>query len=69
MMDGLDVKSDLSIYEGTVSALHDKSNGGMILKKRQLAVSCDQRLYAELGRDLVTACCSVWEESPCRSLM
>ena len=32
-MDGLDVKSDLSIYEGTVSALHDKSNGGMILKK------------------------------------
>jgi len=34
MMDGLDVKSDLSIYEGTVSALHDKSNGGMILKKK-----------------------------------
>ena len=28
-----------------------------------------QRLYAELGRDLVTACCSVWEERQCRSLM
>ena len=68
MMDGLDVKSDLSIYKGTVSALHDKSNGGMILKM-QLAVSCDQRLYAELCRDLVTACCSVWEERQCRSLM
>ena len=37
-MDGPDVKSDLSIDKGTVSALRDKSNGGMILKM-QLAVS------------------------------
>ena len=35
------VKSDLPIYKGTVSALHDKCNGGMILKM-QLAVPRDQ---------------------------
>ena len=47
--DGPDVKSDLSLYKGTVSALHNKANGGMILK-RQLAVPYDQPFYPELGR-------------------
>jgi len=59
---------DFFIYRGTVSALRDKSNGGMILKM-QLAVPRDQPLYAELRSDLVTACCSVREEHQCRSLM
>jgi hypothetical protein len=33
-----------------------------IMSKMQLAVPCDQPLYAELRRDLVTACRPVREE-------
>ena len=45
------MKSDLSLYKGTVSALHNNVNGGMILK-RQLAVPYDQPFYPQHGNRL-----------------